>query len=103
LVQQAWGRVQMARGIERPHFTVNAHEAIDAGVTLGELLGLCLAENERRSSAYDARLLRPRVIPTLARAARWVVALGEGATRELREARESRPSVAPRGILARAL
>jgi hypothetical protein len=74
---QAWGRWQMARGAERPHFTVNGHEAIDSSVGIGALLELCLAENARRSSIYDIRLLRPRLVPALARTARWVVAWTE--------------------------
>lgn len=79
LLHQAWGRAQMARGLEaRPHFTVTGHESIDASVSLGELLDLCLVENERRSSLYDTRLLRPRIVPTLARAARWIIALAPG-------------------------
>ena len=77
LAHQAWGRFQMARGIDRPHFTVNGHEAIDAEVSLFELLDLCLTENVRRSSLYDARLLRPRVVPALAKVAHWLVGLGE--------------------------
>ena len=98
LAQQAWGRVQMARGIERPHFTVTGHEAIDSDVSLGELLGLCLAENERRSSFYDARLLRPRVVPALARAAKWVVSLGES---WVESEAPARGASAPRSFLAR--
>jgi hypothetical protein len=77
LAHQAWGRVQMARGIDKPHFTVTGHEAIDASISIGALLELCLSENERRSSLYDARLLRPRIVPALAKVARFVVALGE--------------------------
>jgi hypothetical protein len=30
-------------------------------------LGLCLLENERRMALYDARLRRPRLVPSLAR------------------------------------
>jgi hypothetical protein len=92
LAQQAWGRVQTARGLERPHFTVNGHEAIDARVTLEELLALCLDENERRGSVYDARLLRPRVVPALARAAlRAIQAVKPASASKLTRA----PSTAP--------
>lgn len=35
----------------------------------GELIRRCLSENERRMSGYDARLLRPRIVPSLARSA----------------------------------
>jgi hypothetical protein len=31
------------------------------------LLEICLAENERRLSGYDPRLLRPKVVPGLMR------------------------------------
>jgi hypothetical protein len=77
LVHQAWGRVQMARGMDKPHFTVTGHASIDASVSIGALLELCLSENERRSSLYDERLLRPWIVPAVARVARFVVALGE--------------------------
>jgi len=36
-------------------------------VTLHKLLGLCLRENAARLAPYDARLRRPRLVPTLAR------------------------------------
>ena len=38
------------------------------GITLGDFLRTALAENERYMSTFDSRLLRPRLIPTLARA-----------------------------------
>jgi hypothetical protein len=37
------------------------------GLTLKKFLVTCLEENERYMAAFDPRLLRPRVIPTLAR------------------------------------
>jgi hypothetical protein len=35
-----------------------------------ELIDLCLVENDRRMAGYDERLLRPRLVPALARFAR---------------------------------
>jgi hypothetical protein len=40
---------------------------IGKGLDTPELIELCLAENERRMSGYDVRLLRPRLVPALAR------------------------------------
>jgi hypothetical protein len=34
---------------------------------LDKLLQLCLRENDRRMAPYSARLLRPRLVPTIAR------------------------------------
>ena len=65
---QAWRRVQTARGADTGDFTLNGHEAINADISLREFLQLCLRENERRLGLYDRRLLRPRLMPTLARA-----------------------------------
>jgi len=36
-------------------------------LTLHDLLGRCLAENDRRMAPYDPRLSRPRLVPSLAR------------------------------------
>jgi hypothetical protein len=49
------------------NFTMSAHQDLGSNLTLHGLLGRCLAENERRMARYDARLLRPRLVPTLAR------------------------------------
>jgi hypothetical protein len=49
-------------------FFVNwAHQDVGECVTLHSLLELCLRENDRRIGQYDARLLRPRLVPALAR------------------------------------
>jgi hypothetical protein len=49
------------------NFTLTAREEIGAPITLRRLVGICLSENDRRMAAYDPRLLRPRLVPTLAR------------------------------------
>jgi hypothetical protein len=36
-------------------------------VTLQNLARICLGENQRRLDRYDARLLRPRLVPRLVR------------------------------------
>jgi hypothetical protein len=68
-------RIGLARGIgadktERPqdnNFTVTGSKAVaDVDLSIAELIDICLAENERRMRGYDARLLRPMVIPRLA-------------------------------------
>lgn len=63
---QAWSRVQTARGVGDGDFTLTGHEAIDVDISPRRFLGLCLAENERRLGCYDRRLLRPRLVPTIA-------------------------------------
>ena len=49
------------------NFTLSAHQELGSNLTLHGLLGLCLAENERRMAPYDPRLLRPRLVPTVAK------------------------------------
>jgi hypothetical protein len=73
-----WERVGIARGAAAGaqggadnNFTLTGSRAIGAGrVSAAEFIDLCLAENERRLSLYDPRLLRPRAMPRLLRFAR---------------------------------
>jgi len=75
-------RIGLARGIgadktERPqdnNFTVTGSKAVaDVDLSIAELIDICLAENDRRMRGYDPRLLRPMVIPRLARFVRHFV------------------------------
>jgi len=67
MTMQAWSRVQTARGVNDGDFTLKGHEAINTDISPREFLTLCLRENERRLSFYDPRLLRPRLVPTIAK------------------------------------
>jgi hypothetical protein len=72
-----WERVGLARGMDdgssragRPdnNFTVTGSKAVsNVDVSIGELMMLCLAENDRRFAGYDARLRRPTTMPSLTR------------------------------------
>jgi hypothetical protein len=67
-----WERIGLARSIDGDskqdnNFTLNGAQAVTVEApTLPDLLALCLQENERRFSGYDARLQRPTTMPRLA-------------------------------------
>lgn len=69
LAVQAWNRLKTARGVEEENFTAAGRDAVGIELSPKAFLQLCLAENDRRLSGYDPRLLRPRVMPALARVA----------------------------------
>jgi hypothetical protein len=66
-----WERIGIARdvgnGVQDNNFTVTGASAVGADIDVGELMQICLAENDRRMAAYDPRLLRPRTVPALVR------------------------------------
>ena len=71
-----WERIGLARGAAKStggapqdnNFTLTGSKAVaNVDVSLAGLLRLCLSENQRRMAGYDARLLRPRVVPLLVR------------------------------------
>jgi hypothetical protein len=78
-----WERIAIARRVgaaaggdpaqttaQDNNFTFTGSKAVgDVDVSAAELLGICLAENNRRLAGYDPRLLRPQVVPRLARLA----------------------------------
>jgi hypothetical protein len=84
-----WERIGIARGVggfadggtaepapQDNNFTLTGSKSVGAvDLSAAELIGLCLAENDRRLSGYDPRLLRPKAVPRLMRFAyrllRW--------------------------------
>ncbi len=68
----AWERIQTARDVGGgDNFTASGHEAMGFDVNFTGLMAVCLEENERRMRGYDARLIRPAVMPLLARTVLW--------------------------------
>jgi len=69
-----WERIGIARdmgnGVQDNNFTVTGAQSVGSDIKVGELIDICLAENNRRMSFYDRRLLRPTFVPALARLAR---------------------------------
>src|ERR1700722_11295100 len=69
-----WERLGLARdvggGVQDNNFTVTGANAVAEDIDVAELIDICLAENSRRMSLYDRRLLRPFAVPALARFAR---------------------------------
>jgi len=63
----------VGHGAQDTNFTVTGAKSVGNDGGMGAVLGLCLAENDRRMSVYDQRLLRPRVVPALARLARRLI------------------------------
>ena len=75
-----WERIWFARGLDdggeararcNPqdnNFVFTGSRAIGCGnVSAASVIDICLSEHERRFSGYDARLLRPRLMPRLMR------------------------------------
>ncbi len=69
-----WERIGIARdvghGVQDNNFAVTGAKSVGDELSIGGLIELCLAENRRRMSPYDRRLLRPAVVPRLAGLAR---------------------------------
>jgi hypothetical protein len=69
-----WERMGIARDVngtpQDANFTVKGSEAVAGEIDIAELLDFCLAENDRRLSGYDPRLIKPTTVPRLVRLAR---------------------------------
>jgi hypothetical protein len=67
-ILQAHKRLKIALGVRtNKDFTMKAHQQITKEITPRRFLELCLAENARRLDRYDARLIRPCLVPTIAK------------------------------------
>jgi hypothetical protein len=88
----AWERIGIARGMGagdgKPtdnNFTLTGSKSVsEAQIGPAALMAICLAENDRRFSGYDDRLLRPTTTPAIARLVCWLAsrrhrgAVGDG-------------------------
>ncbi|RKP45894.1 ferritin-like domain-containing protein [Trinickia fusca] len=68
-----WERIALAKGIDTDGVARDANFPVTGTASVGDdisprrLIELCLTENDRRMSGYDARLVRPTFVPRLAR------------------------------------
>jgi len=60
-------RLRTASDMGGDNFTMTGHESMGIDIDAKELVEVCLGENDRRMSGYDERLLRPKLVPRLAR------------------------------------
>jgi hypothetical protein len=65
LACQAWSRLNMARKVDSNNFTATSGSAMGLDISPRSFFAICTAENERRLARFDARLLRPRMMPML--------------------------------------
>ena len=74
---QVWTRVQSAASLalggnsgddDEDDFMIGVQESLDLATSPRKVVETCLRENDARLRTYDGRLLRPRLVPTLARA-----------------------------------
>jgi hypothetical protein len=73
-----WERIGIARSVDGlegadANFTMNGSKALSDEMDPAVLIDICLAEDKKRMSGYDARLIRPTTMPKLARFARLFI------------------------------
>ena len=59
----------VSNGQQDNNFTVTGASQLGSDIDVGELIAICVAENDRRLAPYDNRLKRPRFVPFMARLA----------------------------------
>ncbi|MPW16578.1 ferritin-like domain-containing protein [Paraburkholderia sp. CNPSo 3157] len=74
-IKLIWDRVAIAKGIDADgvahdsNFLAANSSTIGQALSARQLIELCLQENDQRMSGYDTRLVRPTLVPRLARLA----------------------------------
>ena len=95
-----WERVNLSRGlsgdedkaapVQDNNFTVTGSKSVsDTELSVPELMGLCLEQNDLRFSGYDHRLLRPTTMPTLTRTALAAIRAWQSGRAALEQSRMS--------------
>lgn len=73
----AWSRLSLARaadgGKSGDNFVVAGGDSLTVDLTPRKFLQTCLRENDRRMAHYDALLLRPKLMPFLAKVALFFI------------------------------
>ena len=76
LGNQIANRLSFARKANsNSNMTMKGHESMGIDLSPKAFFELCLKENERRMNVYDARLLRPKLVPRLVKTFKPVIAL----------------------------
>lgn len=70
VIDNGRGRFGLMRDETNVEFAGHGREAIGVDISPRGFIDLCLEENERRLACYDPRLVRPGIMPRLARLAR---------------------------------
>ncbi len=70
-----WERIGIARGLgdgaDNNNFTMTGAKEVGVDINPAELMDICLEENDKRLGGYDKRLLRPNLVPSAIRFARF--------------------------------
>jgi hypothetical protein len=77
LVLSVWGRLALAGAVDGgksgDNFVAAGGDALTVNLTPRSFIKTCLSEDTRRMARYDAELLRPRLMPNLAKMALWFI------------------------------
>ena len=67
LAAEVYVHLDASGKVDQDNFTMKGSQAMGVDLGFRELLDLCLTENDRRFALYDDRLVRPQLLPRMAR------------------------------------